>query len=185
MKSGYLNDLNLNNFTVATVDNIDFLPKHSFVFHGDQSRSWHGTTIQVVQPLGSSYQSCSNMECSMTAEQDQQLVEHSPNPSAIGKKRTTRPASEPSPTPTSKSPANKKVTRRSRSLVECKTPPTPTVRRLLFPTANKDSFTQLSCNLHYSTLKSNHSLQEFCLTETEKKELKDLEEMALLYMIYR
>ncbi len=25
MKSGYLNDLNLNNFTVATVDNIDFL----------------------------------------------------------------------------------------------------------------------------------------------------------------
>ncbi len=122
------------------------------------------------------------MECSMTAEQDQQ-VEHSPNPSAIGKKRTTRPASEPSPTLTSKSPANKKVTRRSRSSVECKTP-TLTVRRSLFLTVNKDSFTQLSYN-HYSTLKSNHSLQEFCLTETEKKELKDLEEMALLYMIYR
>ncbi len=102
MKSGYLNDLNLNNFTVATVDNIYFLQKYSFVFHGDQS--------------------CSNMECSMTAEQDQQLVDHSPNPSAIGKKRTTRPASKPSPTLTSKSPANKKVTRRSRSLVECKTP---------------------------------------------------------------
>ncbi len=79
----------------------------------------------------------------MTAEQDQQRVEH-----------------EPSPTLTSKSPANKKVTRRSRSLVECKTPPHTHSKTI---TVSYCKQTQLSCN-HYSTLKSNHSLQEFCLT---------------------
>ena len=39
ISSVYLSDLNLDNFTVATVDNIDFLQTHSFVFHGDQGHS--------------------------------------------------------------------------------------------------------------------------------------------------
>lgn len=34
-------------FTVATVDNIDFV---LFVYSGSQHRSWHATTIQLVQP---------------------------------------------------------------------------------------------------------------------------------------
>ena len=64
ISSGYLSDLNLDSFTVPTVDNIDFLQRHSFVFHGDQGRSWHGTTIEVVKPLAGKNQVYDNVEVS-------------------------------------------------------------------------------------------------------------------------
>ena len=51
MSAGLLQNLDLSLFTVTSVDNIDFLQRHSFVYSGDQGRSWHGTTIQVVQLL--------------------------------------------------------------------------------------------------------------------------------------
>ena len=40
-------------FTVVSADNLDFMHSFARVFGGHQTSSWHGTTVQVAQPLPS------------------------------------------------------------------------------------------------------------------------------------
>ncbi len=46
-------DLLPDTFTVVSADNIDFLHSYAKVFGGQQTGSWHGTTVQAIQPLPS------------------------------------------------------------------------------------------------------------------------------------
>ena len=49
-KRGAEQECSPNSFTVISADNIDFLHSYARVFYGNQTRSWHGTTVQAVQP---------------------------------------------------------------------------------------------------------------------------------------
>ena len=40
-------------FTLVSADNLDFMHSFARVFCGHQTSSWHGTTVQVAQPLPS------------------------------------------------------------------------------------------------------------------------------------
>ena len=51
ISEGLTHSLDKRQFTVVSIDNIDFLQSSAFVYCGDQSRSWHGTTVQAVQPI--------------------------------------------------------------------------------------------------------------------------------------
>ena len=45
--------INPDGFMVVSADNIDFLHSYVRVFKGNQNSSWHGTSVQVVQPIPS------------------------------------------------------------------------------------------------------------------------------------
>ena len=44
-------ELTENTLTVVSKDNIDILQTHAMVSSMDATRSWHGTSVQCVQPL--------------------------------------------------------------------------------------------------------------------------------------
>lgn len=51
LQHGVTSNFQKDAFTVVSMDNIDFLQSSAIIYCGDQSRSWHGTTVQAVQPF--------------------------------------------------------------------------------------------------------------------------------------
>ena len=167
--------------------------------------SWHGTTIQVVQPLALNVQGInpaiedkedSNTEVVLPDVNASFCSADSDTSSSVDglmhQKHTKRPTPESSPRITTRSPEYKKVSRRSRSFTESTSaaPPTHSLgqySRALFlppnPSINQP-LSHLSYN-HYTPLKSNHYLQEFYPTEKESRELSQLQNMALHFITLR
>ena len=51
LKRGITSYLAQDKFTVVTVDNVDILQPYAFVSTLNATRSWHGTSVQCIQPL--------------------------------------------------------------------------------------------------------------------------------------
>ena len=49
-KQGPKHECSPDSLTIVSADNIDFLHSYARVFCGNQTSSWHGTTVQAVQP---------------------------------------------------------------------------------------------------------------------------------------
>ena len=46
-------DCSPTTLTIVSTDNIDFVHSYAKVFCGNQASSWHGTTVEAVQPIPS------------------------------------------------------------------------------------------------------------------------------------
>lgn len=51
MRRGFKESLEPMKFTISSIDNIDILQPHAVVSSLDATRSWHGTSVQCMQPL--------------------------------------------------------------------------------------------------------------------------------------
>lgn len=80
--------LDMDSFTAVSADNIDFLHSYARHFKGSKNSSWHGTTIQVIQPLPSL-----SIHSEPTQQPEESHAQHSqPNDSvqlSISVQRTT------------------------------------------------------------------------------------------------
>ena len=62
---GYEQECSPDTLTIISADNIDFLHSYAQSFHGKQTSSWHGTTVQAVQPKPSTCSDTLTLVCTM------------------------------------------------------------------------------------------------------------------------
>ena len=168
-----------NAFTVVSVDNIDFLHSYAQIFNGKQVSSWHGTSVQVVQPYPSldvihSSGAGSIAEEPVGQNNNDNLPQFTPAPSS--RKRIERSSPLPSPLKLTQSPKAKHQ-RRARTEVE----------------KHKDENDQVQAHsishfdMHVVPQQSlkEKSLKDFMLNQDECEALAELQHDLFAYMIQK
>lgn len=170
--------------TLVSLDNVDYVFKFARIFCGLQQSSWHGTTVQFVQPQPSSLiqQIDQVTENEASAEMHHDMVAATPGTqhmvnSQLATKRchsTLTPASSPS----QRSPLSKKKRRMRTGMEGVDT-----------NTGTNSSVTSRSLpqNNSYQLQLQNHTLNldDFRVSDKERKVLMDFKTLLTHYMLQK
>ena len=179
-----------SSFTVISVDNIDFVHSYARVFKGTQNSSWHGTTVQLVQPIPSlapiQHQITSPGELSTRATLPQTemaayssssfLTEEVPQEvnQPPSRKRLERCSPLPSPLKLTRSPPPKSLCRartekeHKKVIIHQPKPPLVQIR-------HSDCVTPLSCR----------SINDFLMSKEENESVHNLQSELFSYMLQK
>ena len=159
--NGILPEIDKRALSIISIDNIDILQPHAFVSCTDATRSWHGTSVQCVQPL----------PLTGILEQDElHMSSHSHT--------RKHPASSPTASPASPVPVQRSK-RRRRTLTELPSPhtglsiPHPTLSTMVFDSA--------TYNIHVCT----PQVENFRLSHTEKLSMDMFQEDIFKCMLLK
>ena len=118
--TGIQNECSSTAFTIISIDNIDFLHGYAKVFCGDKKCSWHGTTIQLVQPKLTSlneYPASPQDNCQTAIHNSTNVLGQQQNSPVALHRRRKHDVDRLYASPPSKSPVPK-IQRRARTAME-------------------------------------------------------------------
>ena len=187
--------LQADSFTLVSADNIDFLHSYARTFRGSHNSSWHGTTVQAVQPLPSIsmiMQSASNMSIHdsviethvtpMEISVDTVTTHYATNLNGANekhpRKRTQRPSPVPSPLKLTRSPLPK-IQRRMRTGTENSDTTKDTPSHLSIQMMCDHMIQQQPACIKKKTL------ADFYVSFDELQALSDLQKDTNTYMLYQ
>ena len=186
-----------NAFTIASTDDLDFVHSHARVYCGKQQSSWHGKTIQIVQPQPSKLvntsqeklvvtdgEAATHAEATTSSNTHLSPTRHPDTPAAAMETRyqaclSKRSYSIRSPvnSPGKRSPLPKRK-RRMRTGTEG-------ASRNLHEQFHSSTSTQMDYQQQTPSQKPTLTIKDFQLTDKEDKSLLELAEMFTQYVLQK